>query len=158
MKNIVKLKLLYVNMTLTLHYALIVLCLSSASTYAQSENETYERYNTGEYRSSRLKEFDLIHTKLEVSFDWTKQYLLGKADLKLTPHFFPQDQLILDAKGMDIHRLLCSKNGNYIETDYTNTTSQLIIQLPYTLTMGDTIDLSISYTCLLYTSPSPRDS
>ena len=30
---------------------------------------------------------DLIHTKLEVSFDWNKSYLLGKATITAKPPF-----------------------------------------------------------------------
>ena len=32
-----------------------------------------------DYRPEETKIFDLIHTKLEVKFDWDKQHLLGKA-------------------------------------------------------------------------------
>ncbi|WP_139925657.1 M1 family metallopeptidase [Hymenobacter sp. DG01] len=45
---------------------------------------------------------DLIDTKLDVRFDWAKQWLLGTASLTVRPHFYPQNQLVLDAKGLDI--------------------------------------------------------
>ncbi|MGV3631365.1 MAG: M1 family aminopeptidase [Bacteroidota bacterium] len=45
---------------------------------------------------------DLIHTKLEVSFDWNKAWLYGKETLTAKPHFYATDSLILDAKGMEI--------------------------------------------------------
>ncbi|RSK51173.1 M1 family metallopeptidase [Hymenobacter rigui] len=45
---------------------------------------------------------DLIDTKLDVRFDWPKQWLLGVATLTVRPHFYPQSQLVLDAKGFDV--------------------------------------------------------
>ncbi|RSK35176.1 M1 family metallopeptidase [Hymenobacter metallilatus] len=45
---------------------------------------------------------DLTDTKLDVRFDWAKQWLIGTATLTLRPHFYPQSQLLLDAKGFDV--------------------------------------------------------
>lgn len=58
--------------------------------------------NNYPYQSSRQRIHDLIHTKLEVDFDWQKQYMNGVATLTLKPYFYPQSTLILDAKGFDI--------------------------------------------------------
>ena len=54
------------------------------------------------YRGSVTKVNDLVHTKLDVRFDYDKSYLYGKAWLTLHPHFYETDVLLLDAKGMDI--------------------------------------------------------
>ena len=42
------------------------------------------------YHASAPLNFDLVHTKLEVGFDYAKQHLLGKATIKLKVHFYPQ--------------------------------------------------------------------
>ena len=55
---------------------------------------------------------DLVHTKLDVNFDYDKSYLNGKAWLTLKPHFYPTDSLTLDAKGMDIKTVSLVK-GNH---------------------------------------------
>ena len=55
------------------------------------------------YRQSETRLFDLVHTKLQVAFDWQKQHLLGTATLELRPWFYPQNTLVLDAKGFDVH-------------------------------------------------------
>ena len=55
-----------------------------------------------DYKASRTQEFDLIHTKIEISFDWEKQWAHGKATLKLKPWFYDADTLRLDAKGFDL--------------------------------------------------------
>lgn len=46
---------------------------------------------------------DLIHTRLEVSFDWENSRLNGIAFITAKPHFYATDSLILDAKGMEIN-------------------------------------------------------
>src|SRR5688572_10173701 len=57
------------------------------------------------YRAAAPKDFDLIHTKLEVRFDYQKQYLYGKATISLKPHFYPQNELVSDAKQFDIREV-----------------------------------------------------
>src|SRR5690349_11024001 len=59
----------------------------------------------GIYRQSYTRINDLVHTKLDVKFDYAKSYLYGKAWITLKPHFYTTDSLLLDAKGMDIHKL-----------------------------------------------------
>ena len=54
------------------------------------------------YRASNPISCDLVHTKLEVSFDWTYSRLNGKATLTLKPHFYPTNMCYLNARGMDI--------------------------------------------------------
>ncbi len=57
------------------------------------------------YHASPKRVHDLLHTKLDVSFDWQRQYLHGKAILDLKPIFYTTNQLRLDAKGFDIHKI-----------------------------------------------------
>ena len=68
------------------------------------------------YNSSRTLLTDLIHTKLEVSFDWSNSYLMGRETLTAKPHFYPSDSLILDAKGMEISKI--SMNGSDLTYQY----------------------------------------
>ena len=63
------------------------------------------------YNPSYPRRNDLLHTALDVRFDWAKQHLLGKATLKFKPIFYDTDSLRLDAKGFDIQKLVL-KNGN----------------------------------------------
>src|SRR5688500_7281213 len=57
------------------------------------------------YRESAPRINDLVHTKLDVKFDYSKSQMNGKAWITLAPHFYPTDSLTLDAKGMDIHKV-----------------------------------------------------
>lgn len=57
------------------------------------------------YRATPTKINNLVHTKLDVKFDYAKRYLYGKAWIVLKPHFYPTDSLTLDAKGMDVKQV-----------------------------------------------------
>src|SRR5688500_14442708 len=52
------------------------------------------------YRESNPLPNDLIHTKLEVGFDWAKTRMNGRATLTVKPRFYPVSQLALNARGM----------------------------------------------------------
>ena len=55
-----------------------------------------------EFHAASTRSIDILHTKLEVSFDWEKQYLNGKAIITLKPYFYPAKEITLDAKGFEI--------------------------------------------------------
>lgn len=55
-----------------------------------------------QYQPSATRVTDIIHTKLEVSFDLKKQYLYGKATITAKPYFYPTSTLELNARGMEI--------------------------------------------------------
>jgi aminopeptidase N len=99
------------------------------------------------YQATKPMINDLIHTKLKVSFDWQKQYLFGEAELTFTPYFFPQNQLILDAKGFDIHELVLLKGNERIALNYDYKDSlQLVIDLDKTYLKGEKYIIGINYT------------
>lgn len=102
------------------------------------------------YRASKRRWQDLLHTKLEISFDWKKRYVLGKATLLLRPYFYPQDSVVLDAKGFDIHSVkLITKKGSQ-ETEqkllYRYNQRKLTIKLDRRYTRIQSYTLEIVYT------------
>ncbi|MGI9544896.1 MAG: M1 family metallopeptidase [Cyclobacteriaceae bacterium] len=101
---------------------------------------------TTPYKATRTRENDLIHTKLEVSFDWQKQHLIGKATLELAPYFFPQSQLILDAKGFDIHQINLIEGSQRKKLDYNYDELHLTIDLGKTYPKGEHYFVEIDYT------------
>ena len=84
-----------------------------------------------QYRETATKINDLVHTKLEAKFDFSKSYMYGKAWITLQPHFYPTDSLRLDAKGMDIHKIALVKNGKELPLKYDYDDQQLNIHLKY---------------------------
>ncbi|TDB67921.1 M1 family metallopeptidase [Arundinibacter roseus] len=59
----------------------------------------------GPYRPARTLKNDILHTKLNLRFDWLRQHVLGTAVLTFKPYFYPQNRLELDAKGFDIQAI-----------------------------------------------------
>ena len=93
------------------------------------------------YKASRTLLTDLIHTKLEVSFDWQKAWMFGKATITAKPHFFTSDSLLLDAQGMEIKSVqLNAKNLSY---SYAN--GMLRIQLDKSYTRDEKYTVEIEY-------------
>ncbi|NNF01585.1 MAG: M1 family metallopeptidase [Bacteroidia bacterium] len=99
-----------------------------------------------EYKASIPRKHDLIHSKVAVSFDWEKQELKGLADLQLRPYFHSTNQLYLNAKGMDIHKvqLLSNNMRNDLPYNYSNDTIWIILDKKYSRV--DTFEVSIKYT------------
>lgn len=99
------------------------------------------------YQASYTKKFDLIHTKLDVKFNWEKSHLYGKANLKLRPYFYATNTLQLNARGMDIHKVeLVSAKGNIPLNFVYNDSLLLNITLNKTYTRNDTLQIFIDYT------------
>lgn len=74
----------------------------------------------------------LVHTKLDVKFDYDKSYLYGKEWLTLQPHFYLTDSLLLDAKGMEIKELSMMKGTSKIPLKYSYDGWQLNVKLDKT--------------------------
>lgn len=85
------------------------------------------------YRESAAKINALVHTKLDVRFDYAKCYLYGKAWLTLKPYFYPTDSLLLDAKGMDIKdvSLISGKSLIPLKYSYNGMTLQINLGRQY---------------------------
>lgn len=99
------------------------------------------------YNAAYSRRNDLLHTKLDVRFDWAKQHLLGKATLTMRPVFYPTDSLRLDAKGFDIHKVALVEGGKQTALTYKyEDKANLYIRLPRTFTREESYDIYIEYT------------
>jgi aminopeptidase N len=98
------------------------------------------------YRETPALINDLVHTKLDVKFDYDKSYMYGKAWITLKPHFYPTDSLILDAKGMDIKKVAIVKGGSVNNLKYDYDGMILDIQLDKTYKGGENYTVYIDYT------------
>ena len=93
------------------------------------------------YRSTETVLTDLIHTKLEVNFDWQKSRMNGIATITAKPHFYASDSLILDAKGMDIKKV--QSEGK--DLTYSYDSSYLRIKLSKIYSRNDKYTVVINY-------------
>jgi aminopeptidase N len=97
------------------------------------------------YRASATRDFDLLHTDLDLSFDWENQSVLGKAKLRLKPYFYPQKELVLDAKDFEVGAIFFLKGDYSQKLNYGYNEKQLNIYLPEELTARDTFEVEINY-------------
>ncbi|HEV7350247.1 M1 family metallopeptidase [Telluribacter sp.] len=114
----------------------------------------------GPYRPARTLKNDIIHTKLNVQFDWLRQHVLGSAVITFKPYFFPQSTLELDAKGFDIHSVFQIDTLRQYDSlsrrtvlepiidslDYTYDRRKMTIYLKRNYTRKDTLYVQINYT------------
>src|ERR1051325_4393099 len=114
------------------------------TTYSKPAGDTTSKTETAEFHSSPTRTIDLLHTKLEVGFDWQKQYLNGKATITLKPYFYPIKEIILDAKGFDVNSVSLVSNPAK-PLAYTNNKTQLTITLDKEYTRNDTLKIFIDY-------------
>ncbi len=98
------------------------------------------------YRASYKRVNDLLHTKLEVNFNWEKQQLNGKATLSFKPYFYPTDSLTLDAKGFDIREISLLTATGKSPLKFTYDTAQVHIKLDKTYTRTEEYKVFIDYT------------
>lgn len=95
-------------------------------------------------RQAKAKVNDLIHTRLDISFDWKNSYLNGKATMTFKPYFYPTNRLLLDAKGMTIHQIINTADNSPLEYAYDGFV--IDIQLPKTYSRFEQYTLAIDYT------------
>jgi aminopeptidase N len=109
------------------------------------EDEVFSE--TKRYNPSATRINDIIHTRLEVSFDIPNEQLFGKAMLEIKPYFYPADSLILDAQEFDIKQIaVVNKDGSLSDLQYKNDRKQLHIYLGKTYTRNESYKISLQYT------------
>lgn len=98
------------------------------------------------YRAANTIVNALVHTKLDVRFDYQKRQLLGKAWITLKPYFYDTDSLKLDAKGMDIKQVALIKNDKEKPLKYNYDNRALKINLDKSYTNTELYEIFIEYT------------
>ncbi len=97
------------------------------------------------YQATRTRDTDVKHMRLEVSFNWAKQRLDGKAVLTISPYFYSSDVAVLDAKNFDIHKVALGEKGEK-ELEYNYDGMILTVQLDRTYKKNEEYKLYVEYT------------
>ena len=95
----------------------------------QAQNKPATPVKKEVYQATATKTNDLVHTELDASFDFNNAWLVGKVKLTLHPHHYPTNNLVLDAKGMDVKEVAVVKNGKNTPLKFTNDGMTLNVQL-----------------------------
>lgn len=99
-------------------------------------------YTLPAYNPSATQRFDLLHTRLDVSFDWEKEQVKGVAYLDLKPYFYATDELVLDAKGF-VFNSIALQGG--VKLTHTYDGRQVTIKLPKAYTRNEKLTVVIDY-------------
>ena len=97
------------------------------------------------YQASATRTMDLVHMDLDLRFDWKNQQVIGKAKLRLTPYFYPQKIVILDAQDFEFGRVAWMHKGQLETLSYRYDNQEIQIYLPEEASLGDTVELELNY-------------
>ncbi|MDH3243960.1 MAG: M1 family metallopeptidase [Saprospiraceae bacterium] len=95
------------------------------------------------YRATPTRLIDLLHTSLDLRFDWQSEKVIGTAKLKFHAYWHPIEKAILDAKGFEINEVRNLNTGQALDFDYDG--EQLNIDLGRSCPREDTLDIQIDY-------------
>ncbi|PZX56637.1 M1 family metallopeptidase [Algoriphagus chordae] len=98
------------------------------------------------YKPSAKKDFDILHTDLDLSFDYQLQTVIGKAELTIKPFFYPSQELILDAQDFELDEIFFIQKGKRESVSYEYDEVKIHIHLPRVLTKADTFRIAFDYT------------
>lgn len=122
--------------------------VQSTATVDSLQLDTQSEIPVKIYRGERTRHFKLIHTKLNIIPDWKHKKLSGKASLILTPYFYPQSQLVLDAKGFNLQSVALEQGDSAIEVPFTYDGSKIKIDLGRPYSAGQNINVVVNYTTI----------
>ncbi|HXH99680.1 MAG TPA: M1 family metallopeptidase [Sphingobacteriaceae bacterium] len=100
------------------------------------------------FQASYPKITDLIHTKLDVRFNWDSAYVIGKASITAKPYFYSSDNIVLNANGFRINKVGLLKNEDITPLKYTYNGKLINIQLDKTYTKDQSYTLYIDYVAM----------
>lgn len=95
---------------------------------------------------SAKKDFDILHTDLDLSFDYLSQTVIGKADLLIKPFFYANQELVLDAQDFEFGEIFFIQNKKSQLVTYDYDGDKIHIHLPKRLTRADTFRIAFDYT------------
>ncbi|MEX0883129.1 MAG: M1 family peptidase, partial [Cyclobacteriaceae bacterium] len=121
------------------------------------ELQAAKEYGIQQYRPSRQRGFDLIHTSLQLRFDYQNRQVSGKAQLSIKPYFYDQEVLILDAKDFEIHHVWMEDDKDTLALAFNYNKEKLKVFLPEVFTKEDTLNIGIEYTAMSEREPDPAD-
>ena len=116
---------------------ILLLCLVVATILSAQTKDT-----SIIYRKEKDKVNAIVHTKLKVSFDFSKKQLIGEEWITLSPYFYSTDKVTLDAKAMIIHSILLNNR----ELPYNYDGYKIIVELPKKYKKEEEYTLHIKYT------------
>jgi len=97
------------------------------------------------YQGSYPRITDIIHTKLDLNFNWDSAFVIGRAEIDAKPYFNPLNQVVLDAKKFKINSVALVKGYEKQPLKYTYNGKSLSIMLDKTYQRDEKFKLFIDY-------------
>ena len=100
----------------------------------------------GNYKASNTIINDLIHTKLDLTFDYNNKYVIGNAVVSFKPHYYSTNSLTLDAQEFEIHNISIQKGNKNLPLNFTYKNSKIKIKLDKEYSRNESYTININYT------------
>ena len=100
------------------------------------------------YQGSYPKITDIIHTKLDLSFNWDSTFVYGKAYILAKPYFYPESKVVLNAKGFKINEVSLINKDDRQSLKYTYDGKLITIQLDKEYSKDQEYNLFIDYVAM----------
>ncbi len=97
------------------------------------------------YQGAHPLDFRVLHTEMDLKPDWNTSRMNGTVIIKLQVGAYPQDSLVLDAKGMDIERVEHVGSDFFAPLKYQYDGLELRIALPYNMSPGESFKVLVGY-------------
>ncbi len=97
------------------------------------------------FRENPPKLIDIIHTDLNVSFDWAKHKCIGEEKITLTPYYYTLDSFTLEAKNFKFKSITLLQNNQSVPFSKKYDGKTLWILLDHKITRSDTLIMDIKY-------------
>ena len=94
------------------------------------------------YQPAVERHWDLLHTMLDLSFNWETSTVIGKATLTLTPLFYSQSELKLNAVDFTIRKIMI---GDKVINNFKYDSNEITIALDQPMARRDKLTLTIDY-------------
>ena len=95
------------------------------------------------YNPSATREHDLLHTKLDLRFNWEQEQVIGVAEVKLKAMFYPKRYVALDAKNFEFNKVQFANSNTPLKYDYDG--KKITIDLGREYTRKEEFTLLIDY-------------
>lgn len=116
----------------------------SPEDYVVDDYDPADKFELPVYRAAYERTHDLLHTSLNLRFNWAEEQVIGQATLKLTPLGYASDVVRLDAKGFDF-KVAKLVNGSNVDYTYEGEKQEIFVQLDRTYQPGEEINLYFEY-------------
>lgn len=102
------------------------------------------------YQPSATLVWDIIHTKIALTFDRKGKTANAREWIELRPYAYATDTLVLDAKGMKIDSVAMMRMGKMSILKHTYQNDELKIRFDKKYAITDTVMLYLRYTAMPY--------